>query len=168
MVIANPSSFASLPEYCEEDEVTDESVAAIYSVPGRALFYGNIDKTPLPSTAHTDPVDPNTIILKTFEDALGRLPVLSSPADPKSIADSITTTAPLSQQSRPWSPSHTTPPMSRIEEARNGGRDANLLDHYRRFISHRVIHVGIQDSREDSFEIQARVFPPVCSRFIFI
>jgi hypothetical protein len=51
--------------------------------------------------------------------------------------------------------------LSRLDEARSGGRDAHLLKHYRLHISEHVIKVGSREVEEDAFEIQARTFPPV-------
>jgi hypothetical protein len=48
--------------------------------------------------------------------------------------------------------------MSRLDIARAGGRDFELLEHYRTAISRHIAH---RIGNEDIFETQARSYPPV-------
>jgi hypothetical protein len=50
------------------------------------------------------------------------------------------------------------PNRSNLDNARAGGRDSELLQHYRTCISH---HIAERIGDEDVFETQARNYPPV-------
>jgi hypothetical protein len=47
-----------------------------------------------------------------------------------------------------------------LDIARNGGKDAELLQHYRTVISPKIIRTTMAGG-EDLIEIQARTYPPV-------
>lgn len=160
LVIANPSSFASLPEYCEYEPPN----SLLVSAPSDSGAQMHLAQNTLGvHSATKEPDDPNIIILRTFEDYVRRNPV-----------SAITRSGPVFATSSQPSPAFETPAeslhfsgqssdsgLSRLDEARSGGRDAHLLKHYRSHISEHVITFGSREVEEDMFEIQARTFPPV-------
>jgi len=160
IVIANPSSFASLPEYCEEGPPNSLPVSA----PSESGAQMHLAQNTLDVHFATEELgDPNIIILKTFDDYLRRNPV---PAITKSGPVLATFSQPSTAFEIPVKSVHfsghsSESGLSRLDEARSGGRDAHLLKHYRSHISERVIKVGSREVEEDVFEIQARTFPPV-------
>lgn len=103
--------------------------------------------------------DPNIKILEIFEDSV-RHPV--SPITKLGLFSGVaSSTLVETHRATAHIPSLEGVKLSKIDEARNGGRNAHLLQHYRSHISPHVIKVGLQDIDEDIFEIQARTFPPV-------
>lgn len=163
-VVANIGSFVALPEYREENA----------SVPGS----GEVGRFPSPALAvdddassslSVDPVggrdDPNVVILRVFEEP-GRKGSLqpsnrstTNPVSPASSSASIPTISQLAAQRN----AHRTEAqaVSMLDIARNGGRDAQLLHHYRTAISPYILRTRRPDGDEDLFEIQARGYPPV-------
>jgi hypothetical protein len=163
LVIANPSSFASLPEYCEDVPPSSLTVSAP-SHSGTQMHPAQ-DTLGIQFPAE-EPDDPNIIILKTFEDYLRRSPVSTIT---KSGPVFATSSHPFTAFETPAESVHfsghsTDSGLSKLDEARSGGRDAHLLEHYRSHISEHVIKVGSREVEEDAFEIQARTFPPVSLR----
>jgi len=160
LVIANPSSFASLPEYCEDGPPSSLPVSA----PSDSGAQIHLAQNPLGTqfaTAELD--DPNIIILKTFEDYIRRSPVsaitksgpvFATSSQPPAAFETLAESVHFSGHSGDLG-------LSRLDEARSGGRDAHLLKHYRSHISEHVVKVGSREVEEDAFEIQARTFPPV-------
>lgn len=72
-VIANPSSFATLPEYLEDD-----SDAMSLTGASRRQSYGDVASM----LRHEETEDPNTVILRTFEDP-ARRPSIPTPGRQK-------------------------------------------------------------------------------------
>lgn len=158
LVVVNPSSFASLPEY-SEDDLSNPSRMIVPAGGGGSFYGGSTDD---PSTT-AKIKDPNIVIIKKFEDPLRRSPALPGPSTGlHSTTTASQTLGPLELRGQPLGFSTPDEPfLSRLDQARSGGRDAYLLQHYRSNISSRVIKVGSQHSNEDLFEVQARTFPPV-------
>jgi hypothetical protein len=160
LVIANPSSFASLPEYCEGEPPNSLNVSA----PSDSGAQIHLAQNTLGIHFATEDLgDPNIIILKTFEDYPPRSspsaitrpgPVLATSSQPFTAFETLAESVHFSGHSSDSG-------LSRLDEARSGGRDAHLLRHYRSHISEHVIKVGSRGVEEDAFEIQARTFPPV-------
>jgi hypothetical protein len=160
LVIANPSSFASLPEYCEYRPPNSLPVSA----PSDSGAQMHLAQNTLGVHCATEELDdPNIIILKTFEDHLRRSPVSAiNKSGPAFDTSSQSSTAfKTLAESVHFSGHSSDSGLSRLDEARSGGRDAHLLKHYRLHISKHVIKVGSREVEEDAFEIQARTFPPV-------
>lgn len=160
LVVANPSSFASLPEY-RNSELSSSLPTSDPSDSGAHIHRAQNTFGVQFATEELD--DPNIIILKTFEDNLRRSPV-----------SAVTNSGPVFAMSTQPSTALETPAgsihisghnsdsgLSKLDEARRGGKDAHLLEHYRSHISEHVIKVGLREAEEDVFEIQARTFPPV-------
>ncbi|KAE9381423.1 hypothetical protein N431DRAFT_321494 [Stipitochalara longipes BDJ] len=152
-VVANPRSFELLPEYRDS---TISEVDPTQTI----LTLGRSHKEQFPvsnssSSTIQDIGDPNTIILRAFEEPARRgstqLPTIPStplssyafpsiyPSQdhPRQLLDSIT---------------------SNLDNARAGGRDSELLQHYRTVVSH---HITERIGEEDVFETQARNYPPL-------
>jgi hypothetical protein len=157
VVVSNPSSFSSLPEYSEEYSGNPSTTLGMDNCSD--LFHkattGSVHN--IPTTG--DPGDPNVVILRIFEEPLRRASITSIAAVHNN------STSKTSQRNNSVVISHPAVQsyhmMSLIEAARNGGRDAGLLLHYRTSISQHIIKVGSQDVDEDLFEIHARSYPPV-------
>jgi hypothetical protein len=161
LVIANPSSFASLPEYCEDGPPKSLPVSAPLDSGAQMHLAQN---TLGDHFAIEELDDPNIIILRTFEDYVRRRSPVSSatrsgPVFASSLQPSTAFETPV--ESLHFSGHSSDSGLSRLDEARGGGRDAHLLKHYRSHISEHVIKVGSREVEEDAFEIQARTFPPV-------
>lgn len=164
-VVVNHESFQSLPEYTEEPSIISSRRPSL-PIPG--IEDENERGIPALKIQTTDIDDPNVIILRKFEDCVRRIPSSTtakttkviSPQNPGSatlaLADDLTTALGI------------TSPQSPLQAARRGGHDARLLDHYRKFISPKIVHLSQQGPYgsggiEDSFEQKADEFPPVCS-----
>lgn len=165
-VITNVNSFASLPEYRDDLTATDEESLIISHT---RLNSDNVE--PSLDNILRNPDDPNVIILKDFEDfhttlpyhttatqfvpAFFHAPVVSNRGSRHSIGSNDT----YSSQIRT---------VSMLDIARQGGKDADLLQHYRQTMSHKITEIESTDGDEDMFEAQARNYPPVHSHaFIF-
>ncbi len=160
LVIANPRSFASLPEYCNDGPPSSLLVTGLSDSGAQTHAAQNMLSIQF-ETQEVD--DPNIIILKTFEEYLRRSPVsatansgpaFAAPSRPSAALEAPVESVHISAHSSDSGP-------SKLDEARSGGRDAHLLQHYRSHISEHVIKVGSRKAEEDPFEIQARTFPPV-------
>lgn len=157
IVVAIPSSFARLPEYCEDESPIQSTLPTPASSFSR-FHDGQADRRRVRSPI-TLPDDPNTVILPVFEDVLRRL---VSPITKTGSLPSLMSSAPRgADQELTNFPRHDESNTSKLDQARAGGRNAHLLQHYRSNISSRVIKVGCQEVEEDIFEVQARDFPPV-------
>lgn len=163
MVITNPDSFACLPEYCDEDEDEERASksAQTTALMSHGYFFDQIVGGHTIPFAPVDSMDPNVVILKAFEDIPRRTPVQLGSSESRQLT-SIAPIAPSESDVRVLGISHSpSNPLSRLEEARNGGRDFHLLEHYRRYISPRIIPGVLPDVENDIFEIEAQLFPPV-------
>jgi hypothetical protein len=157
-VIANPSSFAALPEYSEED-ADGKSMAEL-------SWSQNLGEASSHSNSTLDnPEDPNVVILRTFEDP-ARRPSLPAPgkqrASPASPSPSYTSPDPrrrLSLEPRQLGLSD----LTLLEVRREGENSRDYLHLYRTKISRHVLQNSRMGSDEDVFELQARTFPPVRS-----
>lgn len=156
-VIANPSSFASLPEYRD----------------GQSMVHfeqdGN-DETPGISRKNLgDNEDSNTVILQTFEDtsrrgSINSFRLVASPPSPVAIAGPPTHRPHYSHEvttSRHSSTSQQN--ASKSDLSRYGGRDAGLLEHYEMMVAPRILkrERSNTNEEEDIFETEARTYPPV-------
>ncbi|KAK0126142.1 hypothetical protein ONS95_007761 [Cadophora gregata] len=158
VVVANLTSFADLPEY------RDESLGNIRRGSTYSEYEGDTDgQASISGSIAEEADDPNVVILKTFEDPFRRpstpLPyrpsaALVSPA--LSLSASYIQTLPRRDSS--YFDSST---VSLLDAARHGGKDAELLHHYRTIISPQIIGIGKSQGDEDLFEVQAREYPPL-------
>ncbi|KAH7417033.1 fungal-specific transcription factor domain-containing protein [Cadophora sp. MPI-SDFR-AT-0126] len=158
VVVANLTSFADLPEY------RDESLGSVRRGSTYSEYEGDTDgQGSLSSSIVEEGDDPNVVILKTFEDPFRRVPTplpyrpsagLVSPA--ASLSSSYRQTLPRQENSHFDFSS-----MSLLDAARQGGKNAELLHHYRTTISPKIIGIWMSHGDEDMFEIQARDYPPV-------
>ncbi|KAH9218950.1 fungal-specific transcription factor domain-containing protein [Leptodontidium sp. 2 PMI_412] len=158
VVVANLTSFADLPEY------RDESMESIRRGSGYSEHDGdNDEQNSLSGSLVEEADDPNVVILKTFED-----PFRTAPAQVP-FRPAVMPTAPaksnlssyrqqLLRQDSSHSDSNT---VSLLDAARRGGKDADLLQHYRTTISPQIIRIGKSQGDEDMFEVQARQYPPL-------
>lgn len=155
-VVANPKSFELLPEY------RDSTIAEVDPTHVRLQFEQNrIDEVsasaPLGSSI-LDSGDPNTIILGAFEEPVRRGSMQlsnSSTILPNPLSSHVYPLLfPAKDNLRGLVVSNT----SNIDEARAGGRDSEVLQHYRTAISH---HITEMIGDEDIFETQAWTYPPV-------
>jgi hypothetical protein len=161
-VIANPRSFESLPEYRNENTFdTDQTHGPSFSEVRWDETYGAesamIRKEHLESTE-----DPNTVILTRFEDPHRRVQRRPSrtpsenPGTPTEASISIVPPSAILTSSGPESRD-----ASMLEVARQGGKDAALLQHYRTAISQGLRLADKMGRNEDIFETHARVYPPL-------
>ena len=160
LVVANPSSFANLPEYCEDD-ATSTTVTPLTTNFETHLYVGSSDDGRTVSPVESE--DPNIVILKTFEDNTPRTPFqLLPPILPANQSQISHARHTMENPQTAFLPTNIEINMlSRIDEARHGGRDAQLLQHDRSTISPTVILSGRPGVGEDPFERQARTFPAV-------
>ncbi|KAH7378960.1 fungal-specific transcription factor domain-containing protein [Cadophora sp. MPI-SDFR-AT-0126] len=158
VVVANLTSFADLPEY------RDESMESIRRGSGYSERDGdNDEQNSLSGSLVEEADDPNVVILKTFEDSFRTTPaqvpfrpVVMPIAPANSILSSHRQL--LLRQDRSHSDSNA---VSLLDAARRGGKDADLLQHYRTTISPQIIRIGKSEGDEDIFEAQAREYPPL-------
>lgn len=165
LVVVNPGSFENLPEYSDE---------ALFGA--SSTFPGRLDAFDTASSSRNTLVsddDPDVVILKKFEDS-NRKSSISSPIMIPGVESPVIGFQPHSQGSFEFQPaiqesqgvyprasSQPDIAMSLLDQARRGGPDAPLLQHYRTYISPNVIKLGHQDIPEDIFEIEARTYRPV-------
>lgn len=177
VVVANPMSFWSLPEYRDNDSM---------SVSTR--FPGRHDPFDTPFTnqsvsGFTEDDDPDVVILKKFEDTTRKGSAASSGFVPSMESPTLSfhshsqpfhgrqqsmlelPPAHLQIEEELQAPHEAT--ASLLDRARNGGSDWPLLQHYRTVISPSVIKFGHQVIPEDIFEIEARTYRPVCNMWIY-
>ncbi|KAE8452215.1 hypothetical protein EG329_001682 [Mollisiaceae sp. DMI_Dod_QoI] len=136
-VIANPRSFASLPEY------RDENMSMLGRVEG-LLQFGPDPSREAPRILQSDQrdqEDPDVVILSTFEDTTRRSSInsfrqVTNPPSPERSAGDIAT--------------------SRISQS-----NISQLEHYRRVLSPKIFKTERSDGEEDIFEMQARTYPPL-------
>ena len=170
-VVANLDSFVKLPEYREDNTpISGEGDAGNLTSP--AL----VDEDDAPSSLSADPIaaadDPNVVILRVFEEpprkSSAQLSIRSTtnPVSPASSHGSVATTSrQTTQRSTQYTDSQG---LSMLDVARSGGRDAQLLQHYRTAISPYILRTQRPEGDEDLFEIQARNYPPVTNSFSHI
>lgn len=168
-VVANLSSFVALPEYRDQNTPTPD--------PGDGGGYGSPDlagdEDDTFSRLSFDPAssadDPNVVILRVFEDSTRKGPIQPysrSTANPTSPASSQVSAATTSRPApHPHIPHTDGQHISMLDVARNGGRDAQLLQHYRTSISPYILRAQRPEGEEDIFEVHARSYPPVRSFF---
>jgi len=156
VVVANLTSFADLPEY------RDESLGSLRR--GSTYSEGDTDgQTSLSGSIAEESDDPNVVILKTFEDPFRIAP---TPLPYRPSAALVSPTISLSssyQQTLPRRDSSyiNSTQVSLLDAARQGGKDAELLHHYRTKISPKIIGIWNAQGDEDLFEAQARGYPPL-------
>ncbi|KAI9731287.1 MAG: hypothetical protein M1818_007912 [Claussenomyces sp. TS43310] len=158
LVVTNPESFASLPEYAEQSSPSFFLSSAMLS--GNGDLSDNDSK--LSRSGNSSPVDslddPNIIILRTFEDSSRR------PSTQPASASTPSPTLTLSSQPQtvlPYRILPSRPAVVTCESPRDGNCNARLLQHYRENISPHIINADSQDGGEDLFESEARTFPPL-------
>jgi len=152
-VVANPSSFELLPEY-RDSSMPEVDLAQALLQSSQARAAGGSSRIPSGSGIQ-DLEDPDTIILKAFEEPVRRGSTQLPTKPPTSPSPYVFTPIyPLSDHAREL----LGPSASDLNNARVGGKDAELLQHYRTAISH---HMGERVEDEDVFETQARNYPPV-------
>jgi hypothetical protein len=166
-VVANVGSFVALPEYREESLPTSGAGDA------GNLASSAVDEDDAPSSLSTDVVgtadDPNVVILRVFEEPPRKLSVqlsIRSSTNPVSPASSLGSAATASRQATQRSTQQVnSQALSMLDIARGGGRDAQLLQHYRTAISPYILRTQRPEGEEDLFEMQARSYPPVSNAF---
>ena len=175
LLIVNPASFADYDEYKDAQDSTKDT-------PTRASANVRSEQLGTESTVHNDvssadyqkevPGDPNSVILKVFEDDA---PKLLSPESPEKRRDSSTPSLSIistvsTQRSDFFRFSYDNTPLMRV--ANKDGRDHPLIYYYKSFVYRHLAQVhrdSLGTSTEtgfltapDVFERQAAVFEPVC------
>lgn len=156
-VIANPDSFISLPEYREESTEPTGSVT-----PGSRNNASDLD-----DIHGTGPGmnDPNTVILRKFEEPACRGSIQSLSTSSAHPASPAFLQKPLDLVPNPQALYFSLPEVehnrSMLGMEMNGGRDFELLQHYRATISPHLMQAENSESSEDLFEAQAKDYPPV-------
>lgn len=164
-VVANIDSFEALPEYREGNTLPSSSG----ETGGFTSPAGRLDEDDALSNLSADPVgiaeDPNVVFLKMFEDPTRKSSLqqpnksITNPVSPASSHASVATTSRHATQRSTFHAD--TQGLSMLDIARSGGRDAELLQHYRNIISPSILRAHRPEGDEDIFEIQARNYPPV-------
>jgi hypothetical protein len=164
-VIANPKSFESLPEYQSE---TWSNLNQNRVSPPAAVRWDEEYRKEIPTdwNDNTDAAgDPNTIILKRFEDASRRLqrrPSRTPPENPGTPSSSEAAIVPVPHiELLDHSSEIGSETRSMLDVARQGGKDSALLKHYRTAISPGMRLADKMGRDEDIFETHARVYPPL-------
>lgn len=174
-VIVNPDSFLGLPEYSDPGSPASLDISTSKFEPGRRSSQTTLEARPY---GGDQTGDPNIVVLRKFEESGRRLPSLPSQPQPKSSQSSISpilSSASVSRRTDDLTVSDDPRSMrSLIEIARQGGKDAKLLDHYRSFVWRQVVQIhrpGVSrpfgagvNADVDAFEEEAGTFPPVCIR----
>lgn len=143
-VIANPRSFESMPEY------RDDSIPSIelgQPSPQSSHIPGNDINLPEGSS--------NVVILRTFEDTPRRASVQTTYRQFETSSSNFLSPVLDKHSARRYSSDSVVP--SREHE----GRDAMLLEHYRKTISPQIMRRRLLDGEEDIFILQAKTYPPV-------
>lgn len=188
-VIANPRSFESLPGYRDDSPTSREASQRLSRSPSIQVERDTAGDATTFEAGEGE--DPNVVILKTFEDPVGPTRrgstqssrgsaqlsrrSITNPSSSASSQLSFTGTPRSASQLRP-SPPHDQH-LSMLDVASNGGRDAQLLVHYRTKISPLIFRDGPSSNQrlvrtspsstgsgssgrnEDIFEAEARTFP---------
>ncbi|KAH7364485.1 fungal-specific transcription factor domain-containing protein [Rhexocercosporidium sp. MPI-PUGE-AT-0058] len=158
VVVANLTSFADLPEY------RDESLGNLQRGSSYLEYEDDHDGQASLSTSIAEEVDdPNVVILKTFEDPF-RTVSTPIPFRPTTVpvSPAFSHSAGHRQQLSTQDNSYIGPStVSLLDAARLGGKDADLLHHYRTTISPQIIRIGKSQEDEDIFEVEARQYPPL-------
>ncbi|KAI9814741.1 MAG: hypothetical protein M1827_003007 [Pycnora praestabilis] len=169
-VIVNPESFSDLPEYNDEDSSMAQSPtapsASRTTSPERRSSINDV-------SLRSDTVgDPNTIILKKFEDPVRRLPSHLQSNPPQLSTSPASSSASIPQNMECLNVANEgVQGRSLFDVAKQNGHDAIYLDHYRNFIWPQIIQIprhssnnayeGDGDLGEDAFEREAATFPPL-------
>ncbi|KAI9789653.1 MAG: hypothetical protein M1835_001509 [Candelina submexicana] len=170
-VIVNQDSFLGLPEY------NDSGSPAPLDSGTPKIETGPRDSHANPEARmHSDQTeDPNIVVLRKFEDSGRRLSSIPSQSQPKSSKSSISPVISSAGVSRCIDDLAVSDDLasdrSLIEIARQGGKDAKLLEHYRDFVWRQVIQIhrhrvsspfgaGV-NAGVDAFEEEAGTFPPL-------
>ncbi|KAL2064833.1 hypothetical protein VTL71DRAFT_3973 [Oculimacula yallundae] len=157
VVVANLTSFSDLPEY------RVESSGSTRRASGYSDYEADNDgHNSLSDSIHEEGDDPNVVILKTFEDPFRKPP---TPVSFRPIAMPVSPSIPYASSYKQQLPGEARPhfipnTLSLLDTARQGGKDSDLLDHYRTIISPQIIRIG-KSQDEDMFEIHARYYPPL-------
>lgn len=175
LLIINPASFADYAEYKDAQNSTkDPPTRASASV--RTDLSG-VDNTIYDEVTSADyqeevPDDPNSVILKVFEDEARRV---LSPGSPDKRQDSSTPSVSIisnnsTQRSDFFRFSYDNTPLMRV--ANKDGRDHPLIYYYKSFVYRHLAQVHRDTlgtstetgslSAPDVFERQAAIFEPVC------
>ena len=152
-VVTNPRSFELLPEYRDMSmPEVDTAEALLHS--SQAGTSERPSRVPSGSGIQ-DLEDPDTIILKAFEEPTRRgstqLPMIRLTPHSPYVFNPI---QPLPDHPRELLPSN----VPSLDDMRVEGKDFELLQHYRAVISH---HLAARIGDEDVFETQAQNYPPV-------
>ncbi|KAI9890047.1 MAG: hypothetical protein M1814_004563 [Vezdaea aestivalis] len=165
LVVVNPDSFSSLPEYSDSESPPKPWVRRQSLT--RSNFGGSGDSD---SEGYKDiSQDPNIVILPKFEDCVRRSAThggfKASKGSASPLSPQLTTKI---KAEIPEADYDFSEPTSPLEVARRGGADARLLDHYRRVISPQLAQflpsdsIKVEDTnRGDAFETQADSYPPL-------
>ena len=176
LLILNPASFADYDEYKDpQDSTKDTPTRASANVRSEQLGTENTFHNDVSSADYQKevPGDPNSVILKVFEDNAAKI---LSPESPDKRRDSSTPSLSIistvsTQRSDFFRFSYDNTPLMRV--ANKDGRDHPLIYYYKSFVYRHLAQVhrdSLGTSTEtgfltapDVFERQAAVFEPVCS-----
>ncbi len=175
VLIVNPASFADYEEYKDAQDSTKDT-------PARASAIMRSDQFGVENRIYNDvfiddnqkevPGDPNSVILKVFEDDVRRI---LSPESPDKRRDSSTPSRSIvsntsTQHSEFFRFSYDNTPLMRV--ANKDGRDHPLIYYYKSFVHRHLAQVHRDSlgtstetgsmSAPDVFERQAATFEPVC------
>ena len=175
VLIVNPASFADYDEYKDAQDSTKNMLTrASASVRGDQF---GVENTIYNDSFSADnqkevPGDPNSVILKIFEDDVRRI---LSPESPDKRRDSSTPSLSIvsntsTQRSDFFRFSYDNTPLMRV--ANKDGRDHPLIYYYKSFVHRHLAQVHRDSlgtstetgslSAPDVFERQAAIFEPVC------
>ena len=175
LLIINPASFADYEEYKDAQDFTKDTQTHA-SAGVRSDQFG-IDNTIYNDVSIADyqeevPGDPNSVILKVFEDEARRV---LSPGSPDKRQESSTPSVSIisntsTQRSDFFRFSYDNTPLMRV--ANKDGRDHPLIYYYKSFVYRHLAQVHRDTlgtstetgslSATDVFERQAAIFEPVC------
>lgn len=176
LLIVNPASFVDYEEYkAAHDSTKDTPTRASAGVRNDQL---GVDTTICNDVSSADyqeevPGDPNSVILKVFEDEARKV---LSPGSPDKRQDSSTPSVSIisnssTQRSDFFRFSYDNTPLMRV--ANKDGRDHPLIYYYKSFVYRHLAQVHRDTlgtstetgslSATDVFERQAAIFEPVCS-----
>ena len=175
LLIVNLASFVDYEEYKDaQDSTKDTSTRASASVRSDQFGIENTVNKDDHSAGYQDevPGDPNSVILKVFEDDA---PKTLSPETPDKRRDSSTPSLSIistvsTQRSDFFRFSYDNTPLMRV--ANKDGRDHPLIYYYKSFVYRHLAQVHRDSlgtttetgslSAPDVFERQAAIFEPVC------
>ena len=180
LLIVTPASFADYEEYKDAQDSTKDT--STKDTPTRASASVRSDQFGVENTVYNDvfsadyqkevPGDPNSVILKVFEDDA---PKILSPESPDKRRESSTPSLSIvstasTQRSDFFRFSYDNTPLMRV--ANKDGRDHPLIYYYKSFVYRHLAQVHRDSlgtstetgslSAPDVFERQAATFEPVC------